>query len=130
MELIDQVRERFRNDRFATGNGAVIDEIADGFARCSLDLQRDHLNALGTVMGGAIFMLADFAFAVASNWQGTPRVSRTSQITYLGVAKGTRLVAEAHRVKEGYSTCFYVVDIKDELGNQVAQVTSDGFTKR
>ncbi len=130
MELIDQVRERFRNDRFATGNGAVIDEISDGFAKCSLDIQRDHMNATGTVMGGAIFTLADFAFAVASNWQGTPHVSRTSQITYLGVAKGNKLVAEAHRIKEGYSTCYYLVDVKDELGNQVAQVTSDGFTKR
>lgn len=129
MELIDQVRERFRNDRFATGNGAVIDEISDGFAKCSLDIQRDHMNAIGTVMGGAIFTLADFAFAVASNWQGTPHVSRTSQITYLGAAKGKKLVAEAHRVKEGYSACYYLVDVKDELGNQVAQVTVDGFIK-
>ncbi len=129
MELIDQVRERFKNDRFATGNGVVIEEISDGYAKCSLDLQRDHMNAMGAVMGGAIFTLADFAFAVASNWQGTPHVSRTSQITYLGVAKGRQLVAEAKRVKEGYATCFYLVDVKDELGNQVAQVTSDGFTK-
>ena len=37
MELIDQVRERFRHDRFATENGAVIDEISDGYAKCSLD---------------------------------------------------------------------------------------------
>lgn len=130
MELIDQVRERFKNDRFATGNGVVIVDVSDGYAKCSLDLQREHMNAIGAVMGGAIFTLADFAFAVASNWQGTPHVSRTSQITYLGVAKGKQLIAEAHRIKEGYATCYYLVDVKDELGNQVAQVTSDGFTKR
>lgn len=130
MELIDQVRERFRNDRFATENGALIDEIADGYAKCSLDLQQKHMNAIGGVMGGAIFMLADFAFAVASNWQGTFHVSRTSQITYLGTAKGTRLIAEATRVKEGFNTCYYLVDVKDELGTAVAHVTMDGFIKR
>ena len=130
MELIDQVRERFRHDRFATENGAVIDEISDGYAKCSLDLQQLHMNATGTVMGGAIFTLADFAFAVASNWQGTIHVSRTSQVTYLGVAKGRRLIAEAHKVKEGFYTCYYLVEVNDELGTQVAQVTVDGFIKR
>lgn len=54
MELIDQVRERFRHDRFATENGAVIDEISDGYAKCSLDLQQLHMNATGTVMGSDI----------------------------------------------------------------------------
>ena len=88
------------------------------------------MNATGTVMGGAKFTLADFAFAVACNWQGTIHVSRTSQVTYLGVAKGKRLIAEAHKVKEGFNTCYYLVEVNDELGTQVAQVTVDGFIKR
>ena len=79
--------------------------------------------------GGAIFTLADFAFAVASNWNKPLHVSTTSQITYLGVARGARLIAEAHKVKEGRSTCYYLVDVKDDLGNEVAHVTSSGFSK-
>jgi len=39
-------------------------------AICSLTLEAKHKNALGAVMGGVYFTLADFAFAVASNWQG------------------------------------------------------------
>lgn len=30
---LDEVRERFLQDRFATANGAVIDEIGEGWAR-------------------------------------------------------------------------------------------------
>lgn len=80
-------------------------------------------------MGGAIFTLADFAFAVASNWNKPLNVSTTSQITFLGTAKGARLVAEARKVKEGRSTCYYLVDVSDDLGNPVAHVTASGFVK-
>ena len=88
-----------------------------------------YLNAAGTVMGGAIFTLADFAFAVASNWNKPLHVSTTSQITYLGVARGARLIAEARKVKEGRNTCYYLVEVKDDLGNEVAHVTASGFSK-
>ena len=79
-------------------------------------------------MGGAIFTLADFAFAIASNWNKPTCVSLTSQITYLGRAKGTKLIAEASKVKEGRTTSYYLVEVKDNLGNQVAHVTSSGFS--
>lgn len=128
-DTLNQVRQRFANDRFATENGAIIQELAEGYAKCSLDIQPCHLNAAGTVMGGAIFTLADFAFAVASNWNKPLHVSTTAQITYLGVAKGARLIAEAKKVKEGRSTCYYVVEVTDDLRNLVAHVTSSGFSK-
>lgn len=78
--------------------------------------------------GGAIFTLADFAFAVASNWNKPLHVSTTSQITYLGVARGTRLIAEARKVKEAQHL-YYLVEVKDDLGNEVAHVTASGFSK-
>ena len=125
-QKLEQVQKVFAKDRFATDNGVVIDEVDDGYARCSLEIQPHHLNAGGTVMGGAIFTLADFAF---SNWNKPLNVSTTSQITFLGTAKGARLVAEARKVKEGRSTCFYLVDVSDDLGNPVAHVTASGFVK-
>ena len=65
----------FENDRFATENGAVIEEVEEHYAQCSLKLGSRHRNAMGAVMGGVYFTLADFAFAVAANWQGTGTVS-------------------------------------------------------
>ncbi len=127
MKTIEEVRDFFKNDRFATENGAVIEAVSDGYARCVMELCDYHRNALGAVMGGAIFTLADFTFAVASNWNKEPHVSLTSQITYLGRAKGNKLIAEAKRIKEGRTTCYYLIEITDELGTQVAHVTANGF---
>lgn len=126
---IEQIRAYFQNDRFATENGVVIEQAEAGFARCSMTLTEHHQNAVGGIMGGAIFTLADFAFAVASNWQGIVHVSRTCQITFLGTAKGEKLVAAARCVKEGRHTCYYLVEITDDLGSQIAHVTVDGFVK-
>lgn len=126
-QKLDEVRERFSHDRFATVNGAVIEEIAEGYAKCSMQIKCDHKNALGAVMGGAIFTLADFAFAVAANWQEQPVVSLDASITFLGKAKGNILIAEAKKIRAGRRTCCYMVEITDELGSQVAHMTSNGF---
>ena len=72
-------------------------------------------------MGGVYFTLADFAFAVASNWQGDTMVSLNSQIAYLGAAKGNMLIAEAVCLKDGRTTAYYEIRIKDELGNTAAE---------
>lgn len=127
LDILKKVRERFANDRYATVNGAVIKELGDGYARIVMELDEHHYNAVGGVMGGAIFTIADFAFAVASNWQGKTVVSQTAQITYLGRVKGKKMIAEARQVKDGRSMCYYVVEVTDELGSQVAHVTSSGF---
>ena len=128
-KTLAQVQEMFENDRFATLNGARITEIGDHYAKCEMELDDRHKNALGAVMGGASFTLADFTFAVASNWQKPGTVSLSTNITYLGGAKGSRLIAEAHMVKDGRTTCYYRVDVTDDLGTQVAAVTVTGYHK-
>ena len=128
MEL-EKIRETFQADRFAAEMGAEILEAEPGRARCGLALGELHRNAAGGVMGGVIFTLADFAFAVAANCQRMETVSLTSQITYLNRAKGERLFASAACVKMGKNTCYYTIDVTDDLGNQVAQVTTTGFRR-
>ena len=113
MKPSEEIVRFFEKDRFAAETGAVIDEIDDRYARCSLTLEAKHKNALGAVMGGVYFTLADFAFAVASNWQGDTMVSLNSQIAYLGAAKGNMLIAEAVCLKDGRTTAYYEIRIKD-----------------
>ena len=129
MKNIDEIREIFRHDTFATNNGAVIDEVGEGYAKCSLTIGDGHRNAAGGVMGGVPFMLADFAFAVAVNHEEMRTVSLSSNIAFVGVAKGKRLVATANSVKHGRTTCYYTVSVTDELQNKVAEVTITGFNK-
>lgn len=126
---IEEVRRIFAEDKFATENGAVIDAIGDHYAKCSLTIERKHKNAMGAVMGGVYFMLADFTFAVAANWQKMGTVSLSSDISYLGAARGERLIAEAVCIKNGRTTGFYRIEVKDELGNPVAAVTTTGYHK-
>lgn len=130
MNSIEEVREFFRNDRFAYESGAYIEEIGDHYAKCSMEITEKHLNAMGSLMGGATFTLADFAFAVAANWQNPGTVSINSNIALLGTPKGKKLIAEAVLVKNGRSTCCYRIDVTDELGAIIAAVMITGFNKR
>lgn len=126
-KTLEEVRKIFEGDRFATGNGAVIEEIGERSATCSLTITDSHRNAMGAVMGGTYFMLADFAFAVAANWEKMGCVSLRSDISFLGAAKGEKLIAKAACVKDGKSTVCYRVDVTDELGNLTAIVTATGY---
>ena len=48
-----KIRETFAKDRFATENGAIIEEVREHYARCSIELTERHFNAAGGVMVGA-----------------------------------------------------------------------------
>ena len=126
-KTLEEVRKIFENDRFATENGAVIEEIGDRSATCSLAITDSHRNAMGAVMGGVYFMLADFAFAVAANWEKMGCVSLRSDISFLGAAKGEKLIAKAVCVKDGKTTACYRVDVTDASGNLTATVTVTGY---
>lgn len=126
MTALEQARDYFQNDRFATENGAVISEVVDTYAVCTLTLTDHHRNAMGNVMGGVLFMLGDFAFAVASNFGKLHTVSATSQITFLRAAKGDTLTARAELVRQGRATVYYEISISDNTGTLVARMTVNG----
>lgn len=130
LKTLEEVRKIFEGDRFATKNGAVIEAIGDHCATCRLMITDSHRNAMGAVMDGTYFMLADFAFAVAANWEQMGCVSLHSDISFLDTAKGTQLIAKAVCVKDEKSTACYRVDVTDELGNLTATVTTTGYYVR
>ena len=92
MPTLDQIRACFSGDRFATeAAGIHILEAEPGRALCEMPLRPIHLNAAGKPMGGAIFTLADFAFAVASNHTHHTTVAQQVSINFLSGTRGTRL---------------------------------------
>lgn len=129
MPTMEELTKRFHEDRFAAQAGVEIREAEPGRALCAMPLRPCHMNANNTPMGGAIFTLADFAYAVASNgFTDKIIVSQQAAITFLAPAKGTELLAEAKCLKSGRTTCLYEVDVRDELGTYVAHATVNGFT--
>lgn len=127
MFTLEQAREYFKDDRYAMETGAVIDEVGDGYAKVHCAVTEMHLNARGVVMGGVLFTLADFAFAVAANCGSQEVVSLQDQISYLSPVKGGVLTAEAKCIKSGRSTCLYEVTVTGDSGKKAAYVTVSGF---
>ena len=75
MRNLEEAKAFFEKDYFAMGCGIQIDEVGEGTSKCSFEIETRHLNGGGIVQGGAIFTLADFAFAVAAN---TGEIGRAS----------------------------------------------------
>ena len=117
---LEEAREQFKNDRFATLNGMALDELTDDYSLCHVDLDDRHKNAYGGVMGGAIFTLADLAFAAMCNNDHQLSVALNVNISFLSAPKGHTLYARCTRVKSGRTTGVYNVDVSDDTGRQVA----------
>ncbi len=126
-QSIEDAREYFTRDRFATENGVVLEELSLGGAVCSLALTERHRNAEGGVMGGAIFTLIDLCFAAAASNVHKPTVAQQVSLNFLNGAKGSRLTAKAACRKDGKTSCVYQVDVSDDLGRDVAQAVVTGF---
>lgn len=127
MKTLEEVREFFKGDRYATMSNAVIDDFGDKYAKCSMELDDRHRNAVGGIMGGVYFTLADFAMAVATNHEQSGTVSLDAHISFVSACKGDKLIAEARCQRDGRKTCFYEVQICDETGKLIAVVNFTGY---
>ena len=110
----------FKNDRFAERSNIELLSVSPGQARAKMTLHPHHLNGYGTVQGGAIFTLADFAFAAASNSHGTVAVAINVNITFMKAAKTGNLWAEAKEMSCNFKLGSYTVEVKDDQGELVA----------
>ena len=127
---LEELRAFFAMDLWATDAcGCRILEASRGHAVCEFDITPTHKNARGAVMGGAIFTLADFALAIASNVGEEPSVSVANTIEFMSAAKGERLIARAEADKSGRALGFYTIDVADELGTPVARMTATCFRR-
>lgn len=127
MMNLEEAREFFKGDIFAKETGITIDEVEDGRAVCSLILEDWHMNAAGNAMGGVLFTLADFTFAVAANSSSdTLVVTASSTISFMSPGKGKELTCEASRLKDGRKNCFYEMKITDEAGTLISVVSATG----
>lgn len=116
-------------DRFAALAGVELLEVTEGYARARLVLAAQHLNGYGTAQGGAIFTLADLAFAAACNSHGTVAVGINVSISYLkAVASGT-LTAEAREVAMSARLSSCTVHVTDDAGDLVAVFQGMAYRK-
>lgn len=117
----DETRERIQSDAFCETLGIDLVELDSGFARTELTVSADLLNFHGTPHGGAIYSLADAAFAAASNSRGKTAVALETNISYLeAVDVGETLTATADETHLAGRTAEYEIEVTDESGDRIA----------
>ena len=120
-DRLQKIVEKIRQDPFARALGIELLELKAGYSRTVMTVTENMLNFHGIPHGGAIFSLADAAFAAASNSHGTKAIALNMSISYLAaVPIGTKLYAEAIEEKLGRRTALYRITIQSEAGKLVA----------
>lgn len=128
---MDAVRDFFNaEDKFARHIGAEILEVYPGRARARMEIQPHHRNGLGSVQGGAIFTLADFAFAAACNSHGTVAVALNVNIAFVKAVTEGVLIAEAEEIARGGKTGHYNVRVTDGHNQLVASFQGLAYRKK
>jgi acyl-CoA thioesterase len=123
--------EKMRRDRYGELLGIELLEMGPGSSLLSMVVRDDMFNFNGLAHGGAIFSLADAAFAVASNSHGVTAVALNMEISYLRtIPSGTRLLAEATEEHLGRRTALYHITVSTEDGDLVASCHGVVYRKR
>jgi acyl-CoA thioesterase len=117
---MEAIRAFAEKDGLARHLGIELADVGTGTARATMRIGPQHLNSVGTVHGGAIFALADFVFAVASNSHGTIAVAINASISYLKAVAGGTLSAEGAEVALNPRLASYTIRVTDDAGDLAA----------
>ncbi len=127
---MDKIKEFFKRDEFAKYCAIKIVEVSPGYSKTEMEIHKEHLNGVGTVHGGALFTLADYAFAVAANSHGQVTVAINVSITFMKAVKKGKITAEARELSSNPKLATYTVDISDEDDDLVAVFQGLAYRKR
>ena len=117
-------------DLFARHCGIKLVDAGPGWAKAGMKIEPSHFNGAGTVHGGAIFTLADFAFAVASNSHGTLAMGINTSTSFVKAALKGTLHAEAREQSRNPRLASYSVMITDDAGDVVAIFQGMAYRKK
>ena len=117
-------------DHFAEYVGIEITEAGPGYAVARMPIRSCHKNGVGRVQGGAIFTLADYCFAAASNTEDESTLGLSATITYFGAPVGDVLYAEAKVLSAKKKISGYEVSVLDENRDLVARFSAVGYIRK
>ncbi len=128
---MDEIKQFFsEKDLFARHAGIELLEVFSGRAKACMKIATYHYNGARTVHGGAIFTLADFAFAVASNSHGTLAMGINTSVSFVKAATGGTLYAEAREEARSSKLATYSVHVTDDDDDVVAIFQGTVFRKK
>jgi acyl-CoA thioesterase len=126
----DLIRQYMSQDRLAQTLGMELLHVAPGRSEVRMALDQRHLNGAGIVHGGAIFSLADVAFAAASNAHGTLALALDVTISFVKAATTGVLTARAEELALTSRTGVYGIRVTNERGDLVALFQGTVYRKK
>ncbi len=117
---MDTVKEFFKRDKFAEMAGIELLEVSPGSSKAKMKIGPQHLNGVKIVHGGAIFTLADLAFAAASNSHGTVAVAINASISFIKASSCGTLFAHAKEIACNPKLATYSIEVTNEAGEVIA----------
>jgi len=126
---MNELAEHLKNDRFADSIGIERVCCKDGTWTARLTVAERHLNGLNVAQGGALFTLADYAFAIASNSDGRTSTGLQTTMAYIAPAQlGEILIARIREVSRRKTISIYEIEIRNEQTDQlIALFTGTAF---
>lgn len=117
-----------KHDELAKHLEITVDVSEDGYGEASMPMHQQHCNGVGVAHGGALYALADVAFAAAANACLGPAVlNAQTSISYLKAGTRGPFKAVAKAVRQGKSLCTFDVQVLDAEGAVLAIATITGF---
>lgn len=125
-----EIKNRIENEPYAQIFKIKVDEIRKGYARVTMKATKDFDNMFAITQGGAIFSLADFAFAAAVNTHKGIAVAININIIYIKSAvAGDLLTAEASQISRGNKTSAFMINVKNDKGELIATSQALAYIK-
>lgn len=123
------IKEFLKNDKYALYSGIELMEVEEGKATARMEIKEMHLNGGGVCQGGAIFTLADLAFAAATNSKGQLTMSLNSTINFFKSEKKGFLYATAKEIFDHKRISHCEVQVINEAGELIATLSGTGYRK-
>ena len=123
------IQDFLQGDKFALQTGVTLLDVGNGYAKACMEVKPEHLNGGGVCQGGALFTLADLAFAAATNSHARLTFSIDSSIHFFRSVSEGILYAEAREVFNHKRLANCEVRITTEEGELIATFNGTGYRK-
>ncbi len=108
-------------DPFSRFLGIKVEKVKDSYAKLSLEIKPEYCNSERRSHGGALFALADEAFAVAANSRGYMAFGLEMKINYFqATGPGDRITAEATPIDIRKRVSLWNIELTDQNGCKIA----------
>ena len=112
------INHRDSLNTFAIENGVKTEDVSEGYAKCTLDLDSKHFNIINTVHGGALYTLMDSTAGACATSYGFRVTTVSSSVQFLNAVKEPiQLICIARTAKQGNRIIVVNTVVEDITGH-------------